>query len=101
MYLDRYFTDKVAFAADLNAFAEKEKNATLGGIDIQPFKPENMNKLAFMSATGSGKTLIMHINISQFQHYLKRARLVNPHTVINKVDLHFKCNMSNRRWFVR
>ena len=85
MYLDRYFTDKVAFAADLNAFAEKEKNATLGGIDIQPFKPENMNKLAFMSATGSGKTLIMHINISQFQHYLKRARLVNPHTVINKI----------------
>lgn len=85
MYLDRYFTDKVAFAADLNAFAEKVKDGTLGGIDIQPFKPENMNKLAFMCATGSGKTLIMHINISQFQHYLRKAKLINPRTEINKI----------------
>jgi len=85
MYLDRYFADKAAFAADLNAFAERVKTSTSGGIDIEPFKPENMNKLAFMCATGSGKTLIMHINISQFQHYLKKANLINPHTEINKI----------------
>ena len=28
-----------------------------------------MNKLAYWSATGSGKTLIMHINILQFKNY--------------------------------
>jgi len=85
MYLDRYFTDKEAFASDLNAFAEKVKTDSLGAIDIEPFTPQNMNKLAFMCATGSGKTLIMHINILQFKYYLRRARLTNPHLEINKI----------------
>ena len=35
--------------------------------------------------TGSGKTLIMHINILQFLHYLKRARRTNSHIEINKI----------------
>jgi len=85
MYLDRYFTDKEAFAADLNAFAEKVKAESLGAIDIEPFTSDNMNKLAFMCATGSGKTLIMHINILQFCHYLKRTKLTNPRLEINKI----------------
>jgi hypothetical protein len=85
MYLDRYFTDKEAFAADLNAFIERVKAESLGVIDIEPFTPENMNKLAFMCATGSGKTLIMHINILQFRYYLKRAKLTNPRLDINKI----------------
>ena len=85
IYLDRYFTDKEAFAADLNAFIEKVKADSLGAIDIGPFTPENMNKLSFMCATGSGKTLIMHINILQFQYYLKRAKLTNPRLDINKI----------------
>lgn len=85
MYLDRYFTDKAAFAVELNAFADRIKTGSLGAIDIEPFTPENMNKLAFMCATGSGKTLIMHINISQFRHYLKKAKLTDPHNEINKI----------------
>ena len=85
MYLDRYFTDKAAFAEDLNMFAEKVKTESRDGIDIEPFKPENMNKLAFMCATGSGKTLIMHINILQFGYYLKKAKVLNPRTDINKI----------------
>ncbi|MDX2067065.1 MAG: DEAD/DEAH box helicase family protein [Haliscomenobacter sp.] len=31
----------------------------------------DLNKLAFWNATGSGKTLLMHVNILQYQHYLK------------------------------
>ncbi|MDR1842040.1 MAG: DEAD/DEAH box helicase family protein [Holophagales bacterium] len=85
MYLDRYFTDKGAFAAELNCFLENVKKGSPGGIDIEPFTPANMNKLAFMCATGSGKTLIMHINILQFGHYLKKARRYNPHMEINKI----------------
>jgi hypothetical protein len=85
IYLERYFADKVAFAADLNEYAAKVRNDSLGGIDIAPFAPDNMNKLAFMCATGSGKTLIMHINILQFTHYLKRAQRVNSRHKINKI----------------
>ncbi|MDR3300011.1 MAG: DEAD/DEAH box helicase family protein [Candidatus Accumulibacter sp.] len=85
MYLDRYFTDKAAFADDLNEFVNKVKNESRGAIDIEKFTPENMNKMAFMCATGSGKTLIMHINILQFRHYLKKAKSINPHTEINKI----------------
>jgi hypothetical protein len=29
-----------------------------------------LNKLAYWSATGSGKTLLMHANILQYQYYL-------------------------------
>ena len=31
-----------------------------------------LNKLAFWMATGSGKTLLMHANILQYQHYLEK-----------------------------
>jgi len=85
MYLDRYFADKTAFAAELNEFAEKIKNDSFGGIDVESFTPAGMNKLAFMCATGSGKTLIMHINILQFRHYLKKARRIDPRKEINKI----------------
>lgn len=85
MYLDRYFLDREAFAADLNAFSEKVEQETLFGISVSKFTPDNMNKLAFMCATGSGKTLIMHINILQFSYYLKRAQRLNSHININKV----------------
>jgi hypothetical protein len=85
MYLDRYFADKTAFAAELNEFAAKVKMVSFGLIDIALFTPANMNKLAFMCATGSGKTLIMHINILQFGHYLKKARQLDPRKEINKI----------------
>jgi hypothetical protein len=85
MYLDRYFSNKESFANDLNAFVEKVKDESQGKIQIEPFAPENMNKLAYMCATGSGKTLIMHINILQFLYYLKKAKLTNPHLDINKI----------------
>src|SRR5690606_1876722 len=42
----------------------------------KPFTLENLNKLAFWNATGSGKTLLMHINIKQYLHY---ASLYNQH----------------------
>lgn len=86
MYLDRYFFDKEAFCRDLNEFAKQVYTETLGGINIE-FKPEGMNKLAFMCATGSGKTLITHANILQFSYYLKKAQRLNSHLTINKVIL--------------
>lgn len=85
IYLDSYFDDKNKFADELNEFAKKIKRESEAEIDIEPFTPSNMNKLAFMCATGSGKTLIMHINILQFIHYLKIAQRLKPRQGINKI----------------
>ena len=85
MYLDRYFSNAEAFCADLNAWLDDKKTESLGLIDFQPYTADKLNKLAFMCATGSGKTLIMHMNILQFLHYFKRAKRLNSKLNINKV----------------
>lgn len=85
MYLDRYFSDADAFCNDLNAWLRQVKGQSLGLIDFQLYTPDKLNKLAFMCATGSGKTLIMHINILQFLHYFKRAKRINSRLSINKI----------------
>ena len=38
---------------------------------IPAYEPADLRKLAFWNATGSGKTLLMHVNILQYQHYLE------------------------------
>ena len=85
MYLDRYFSDKDAFCSSLNEWLEKIRTESLGSIDFADYTPDKMNKLAYMCATGSGKTLIMHVNILQFQYYLRRAQRINSKLQINKI----------------
>lgn len=85
MYLDRYFSDADALCADLNAWLRQVNSRSRGCIDFQPYTPDKLNKLAFMCATSSGKTLIMHMNILQFLHYFKRAKRINSRLSINKV----------------
>lgn len=86
MYLDRYFLDRENFVADLNNFLH-EFNAESDGETISDYTPDSLNKLAFMCATGSGKTLIMHANILQYQHYFKRAQEYNKSLALNKIIL--------------
>ncbi len=85
MYLDRYFSNAEAFCADLNTWLDNKRTESLGLIDFEPYTVNKLNKLAFMCATGSGKTLIMHMNILQFLHYFKRAKRLNSKLSINKV----------------
>lgn len=85
MYLDNYFADKVTFCKSLNDFIDNEYTRTLGALTMPPYTINTMNKLAYMCATGSGKTLLMHINIKQFLFYLKRARRINSNLAINKI----------------
>lgn len=85
IYLDRYFSDRPGLAADINRYIETVEAQTMGQISFKPVVERDLNKLAFMCATGSGKTLIMHINILQFLHYLKRAQRLNSHLQINKI----------------
>lgn len=85
MYLDRYFSNAEAFCADLNSWLKEKETESLGLIDFQPYTVDKLNKLAFMCATGSGKTLIMHMNILQFLHYFKQAKRLNSKLSINKI----------------
>lgn len=85
IYLDRYFSDRAGLIADLNQFIDDVDTQTLGALHFSHVQEKNLNKLAFMCATGSGKTLIMHINILQFLYYLKRAQRLNSHLEINKI----------------
>jgi Type III restriction enzyme, res subunit len=77
IYLDRYFRDPQALLKALNAQVTDYNEALPEADQITPFDEaaeawSQLNKLAYWSATGSGKTLLMHANILQYQHYLKK-----------------------------
>ena len=38
--------------------------------EVPKYTPGDLRKLAFWMATGSGKTLLMHVNVLQYRHYL-------------------------------
>jgi len=84
IYLDKFFSNKLQLQNELNQFV-KYYNAKqielLGGkkpkkgesiFQVTPFKEADLNKLAFWNATGSGKTLLMHVNIKQYLHYAQK-----------------------------
>jgi len=76
-YLDRYFRDPETLLATLNeqiaAYnAEQPESDQLTALDASTDAWPQLNKLAFWMATGSGKTLVMHVHILQFQLYLER-----------------------------
>ena len=70
IYLDRLFNDRDVLLYTLNAFAQSEnKLLPSGSLGFPVFTDTDLNKIAFWMATGSGKTLIMHINLWQYLHY--------------------------------
>ncbi len=88
MYLDAYFSDKDSLCEKLNKFLAEQKADRMlecKDLDFSDFSAEKLNKLAFMCATGSGKTLLMHVHILQFVHYFRAARRVNSKLNINKI----------------
>ncbi len=80
IYLDRYFRDPDQLLNDLNNHLATFNADKADRDQVKPFLADDLRKLAFWSATGSGKTLLMHVNIFQYRHYLKlhgREREVN------------------------
>lgn len=70
IYLDWYFTKPQALLDGLNeelATYSKEQGAEI----FQPYIASDLNKIAFWNATGSGKTLLLHVNIKQYLHYFQ------------------------------
>jgi len=68
--LDRLFNKKAQLLADLNAFvAERNARKPYGEPTDERFTEADLNKLAYWMATGSGKTLLLHLNYYQYMHY--------------------------------
>lgn len=84
IYLDKFFGNKTQLQHDLNQFVKKFNTKQLEAVGVKKqkkkeqayqvgaFKETDLNKLAFWNATGSGKTLLMHINIKQYLHYAQK-----------------------------
>ncbi|WP_286316127.1 DEAD/DEAH box helicase family protein, partial [Romboutsia ilealis] len=75
-----YFSIKEKLKKELNEFLVKfnvENNT-----EIEPFKDEDLKKIALWNATGSGKTLIMHMNILQYKYYINHY---NESKNLNKI----------------
>lgn len=71
IYLDWYFNHPSALLAELNKALE-EFNETRDNLErFQPYTLDELNKIAFWNATGSGKTLLLHVNILQYKDYHK------------------------------
>jgi hypothetical protein len=77
IYLDRYFDDKEALLDALNAHLEKFNKELPKKEQLERYDENELNKLALWNATGSGKTLLMHINLMQFNHYAKGKSKIN------------------------
>lgn len=63
IFLSKYFEDPTGFLNELNDYSYEH-------FDMEfIFTKRDLRKLAFWMATGSGKTLLFHINYYQFQRY--------------------------------
>lgn len=73
IYLDLFFSDRTKIKKGLidkiNEYIEKSEREGSNKFSSTDFK---MPKLAYYMATGSGKTIIMHINYLQFIYHAKR-----------------------------
>jgi hypothetical protein len=78
IYLDKYFANPKKLLSDLNEFVDQFNDPLQNDIPnqfdfvAQKFTLPELSKIAIWSATGSGKTLLLHVNIKQYLHYAKK-----------------------------
>ena len=84
IYLDRYFSASNALLISLNQEVERLNDGKEEHDQVNPYQKSDLHKIAFWSATGSGKTLIMHCNILQYKYYLKEH---NKERGLNRIIL--------------
>jgi len=104
IYLDRLFNEREQFLADLQAFSENFQRdggwefLSFTEDDHRKFTEDDHRKIAFWMATGSGKTLIMHINYWQYLHYSKaqpaNILLITPNEGLSRQHLEELCKSS-------
>lgn len=113
IYLNKYFGDKKKLLEDINTFLQQTFNTASNTYHgMTDFTEADLNKLAFWSATGSGKTLIMHVNVLQYLHYaekhrqkLNRILLITPNEGLTNQHLeefgksNIMANVFNKNYF--
>lgn len=69
IYLDRFFSNREELLNDLNTFVVRFNHHWDEYADVPPYNDDDLNKLCLQNATGSGKTLLMHVNLLQYRYY--------------------------------
>jgi len=78
IYLDNYFNNPIKLLSELKNFIMKNFD---GNIEFL-YGRDDLSKLAYWMATGSGKTFIFHINYLQILHYNKGINKINFDNII-------------------
>ena len=73
IYLDWYFNRRQQLLDGLNMELAQYR-AEPGAEPFKDFEADDLNKVAFWNATGSGKTLLLHVNIKQYLQYFQGTR---------------------------
>ena len=90
IYLEKYFSNPTALQAELNQFVDRFNDPFGEDYDklnpdkftVSAFAKADLNKIALWNATGSGKTLLMHIHIKQYLHYANKYNQHNHNKVL-------------------
>jgi hypothetical protein len=72
IYLDHYFSDRESLLSSLNDYVDRFNSRRPEYADMDYFNDDELNKLSLQNATGSGKTLLMHVNYLQYKHFSKK-----------------------------
>jgi hypothetical protein len=83
IYLDWHFNRRQDLLDGLNAQMAAYRQED-GAEAFKDYTADDLNKLAFWNATGSGKTLILHVNILQYLHYFQAG---NAHLFPDRIIL--------------
>ena len=91
IYLDWRFNRAGEMLLSLNRCVSDHNASCAPGQQWDPFTPTDLSKLAFWMATGSGKTLLLHLHYRQFLHYnkepLDNILLITPNEGLSQQHL--------------
>jgi len=74
IYLDWYFNHRQQLLDGLNQALQTYNTGQDAEHGFQAFAADELNKLEFWNATGSGKTLLLNVNIKQYLHYFQNGK---------------------------
>ena len=91
-FLHRYCRHRSEMLRDLNSFVAYRNSGKVANEPRETlFAKADLKKLAFWMATGSGKTLLLHLNYRQFLHYntqpLDNILLITPNEGLSEQHL--------------
>ena len=91
IYLDWYANKKGNLLRSLNEFVLQNNASCAPDQRWEQFTSSDLSKLAFWMATGSGKTLLLHLHYRQFMHYnkepLDNILLITPNEGLSEQHL--------------